>query len=246
MANEQSLIRLDDSDASTDHSLPTSRNAVVVEAFQIEAWNALYREHQRFRAQIGQLTTNTNQFQRAYHQLIINFNIVRNNLDRANKALAGMEQERANDREVIAEGGQQLDEAYNALNMEMDSRIQAEKSLRQEVKKGCMLLAIITRLEIMTPQDVDNIFEDDVDVHAILDGLTPAPDGQADRKAEMLQTSFALKCYKDLLGQHKRQNEELLKMVKSKETELDELKAHAGYVSSDEPNDCPEDDAGQS
>ena len=236
MAAQQSLTKYNAGEAQANVTTPGSNILVTEEQVQTEAWNALYREHQRFRHQIVQMNATAFNNNRAYQQLIHQFNKARNDLAHSHQTTAVLQADLDQQRAIVDFGKRQMEMATNALQQEMESRLRAQDGHREETKNVQTLVAMITRLTHITTEELEMILGDEVDVYAILNDPQIAVDGPADQDGQLRQISFTLQCYKDRTSQLRGQNERLFQMVEEKEAELKTLKADFDQDNSEDEN----------
>ena len=240
MAAEQSLTKYNAVEAQACATTPGSNMVVTEEQLQTEAWNALYREHQRFRHQIVQMNANAFNNNRAYQQLVLQFNQVRNDLAHSHQTTAVLQTDLDQQRSMVDFGKRQMEMASNALQQEMESRLRAEDGHREETKNVQTLVAMITRLTPITMEELEMILGEEIDVHAILNDPQVAADRAADHDDQLRQISFTLQCYKDRTSQLRGHNEQLCRMVGEKEAELNTLKVEYGQEYSEDEDTSDE------
>lgn len=238
MAAEQSLTKYGAGEAQTDSTTTQPKIIVVENPVQMEAYNALYREHQRFRQQIVQMNITAFNNHQSYQQLIIQFNKVRNDLAYANQSVADLQNDLDQERSIVEFGKEQMEMASRALQQEIASRLGAEDGHREESKKVQLLVAIVTRLKLITAKDLGSMLNDEVDIKAVLDNPQTASADNNDLDEHLRQTTFALQCYKNLTGQLKGHNERLLQMIEERDAEMHALRADFGQAYS-EGEDTP-------
>ena len=243
MAAQQSLIKYNADEAQTDVTTLEPNMPVTEEQLQTEAWKALYREHQSFRHQIGQMNATAFNNNRAYHQLIHQFNRVRNDLAQAHQTTALLQADLDQQKAIVDFGKDQMEMASNALQQEIECRLRAEDGHREETKNVRTLVAILTRLTSITMEELEMILGGEIDVYAILNDPQLAEDRAADHDGQLRQISFTLQCYKDRASQLRGHNERLVQMVEESEAELKTLKVDFGQEYSEDENTPEEQEA---
>ena len=242
MADERALTRYESTSSPESLATPPP-NYVLIEAAHLESWNALYREHQRFRQQITQMqavTYNNHKIHQnllaQHQQLVTQYNTAQAALRSSHQVIqesrAQLDQEQA----AVAYGKQAMDHATYALQ-------QADEQSQHQLKKEKTLIAIITKLNIVPAEDLNVILENGVDVTAIFNSPSPGNSG-SNPEAALIQTSFTLDCYKGLLEHKQGEIAQLKDWLNASNLENEELRAEfVGHCFSGSEDSSPDQEA---
>ena len=206
----------------TQNNMSSSQSIVIIveNSIQMKIWNALFREHQRFRQQILQLNIIEFNNHRTYQQFVIQFNKFRNDLIWANQDLAILQRDFDQKKIIIDFEKQQLNMTNNALQQKIKSRIRTKKCLRMKNVKVQMLFVIVIRFNIITTKNLEFILSDEIDVNIIFNDFVIHFNDIFDSKVLIQQITFTFLCYKDLINHLKEQNEHLIQMIEKKNVEM--------------------------
>ncbi|KAL8795918.1 MAG: hypothetical protein Q9195_001662 [Heterodermia aff. obscurata] len=173
---------------------------------------------------------------RAYQQLVLQFNHVRNELAHSHQATVVLQADLDQQRSIVKFEKRQMKMTSNAFQQKMEFRLRAEDDHRKKIKNVQTLITMITRLTSITTKKLEMILEKEIDVHAILNDSQIVADRADDHDDQLRQVSFTLQCYKNRTSQLRGHNQQLCQMIEEKEAELNTLKVEFGEVYSEDEN----------
>ena len=237
MADERALTRYESTPTPENSATPLP-DYMLIEASRLESWNALYREHQRFKQQIAQMQAvtcnnhNIHQHLLAQHQhLLVQHTTAQAALRSSHQVIQETRAELDHEQVAVAYGRQTLDNMTYALQ-------EKDEQLQHQLKKEKSLIAIITKLNVVPAEDLEVIIENEVDVNAIFD-IPRSGNSGSDPEAALMQTSFTLDCYKDLLDRKQGEIEKLRDWLNASNLDNAQLRAEVGQFYSGSEGSSP-------
>ena len=115
----------------------------------------------------------------------------------------------------------------DAHRYEARRRESVDKSLATACNKIQSLELIATKMGLIKSEDIEAIFNENVEVATILDKDWMTAHGLTNAEREFRSSAFTIECYRQLVGNLKERHEYMVEYMNEKDTELQQMREEA-------------------